>query len=144
MATRGNANGPLTNALFQRAMTVSRRVRTETQLSEGRISIASVAVGEFGRSIFDRFDDKLVLVIGAGEMAEETLRYLTGEGVGRLIVVNRTMERAEALAEQFGGEAHPYDELDEWMRQAPRDRQHDRRRSANRRRRAVPTYSTAR
>ena len=118
VATRGNANGPLTNALFQRAMTVSRRVRTETQLSEGRISIASVAVGEFGRSIFDRFDDKLVLVIGAGEMAEETLRYLTGEGVGRLIVVNRTMERAEALAEQFGGETHPYDELDEWMRQA--------------------------
>lgn len=118
LATRGNANGPLTNALFQRALTVSRRVRTETQLSEGRISIASVAVGEFGRSIFDHFDDKTVLVIGAGEMAEETLRYLQNEGVGRTIVINRSPERAHTLASEFGGEARPYDELDRWLAEA--------------------------
>ena len=118
LATRGNANGPLTNALFQRALTVSRRVRTETQLSEGRISVASVAVGEFGRSIFDRFDDKTVLVIGAGEMAEETLRYLHDEGVGRTVVVNRSPERAARLAAEFGGESHPYEELDAWLARA--------------------------
>lgn len=118
VATKGNANGPLTNALFQRALTVSRRVRTETQLSEGRISIASVAVGEFGRSIFDRFDDKTILVIGAGEMAEETLRYLHDEGVGRTIVVNRSTDRGAALASRFGGESHPYEELDHWLARA--------------------------
>lgn len=115
VATKGNANGPLTNALFQRALNVSRRVRTETRLSEGRISIASVAVGEFGRSIFDRFDDKTILVIGAGEMAEETLRYLQNEGVGEIVVVNRTQERAVQVASAFRGHAAAWDDLDQWL-----------------------------
>ncbi|MBX3438113.1 MAG: glutamyl-tRNA reductase [Planctomycetaceae bacterium] len=118
IATKGNANGPLTNALFQRALTVSRRVRTETRLSEGRISIASVAVGEFGRNIFDRFDDKTILVIGAGEMAEETLRYLQNEGVGRIVVVYRTPENSQRLVHEFGGQAQPWADLDMWLGRA--------------------------
>ncbi len=118
VATKGNANGPLTNALFQRALNVSRRVRTETRLSDGRISIASVAVGEFGRNIFDRFDDKTILVIGAGEMAEETLRYLQSEGVGQIVVVNRTQSRAERLASEFGGRAESWAHLDLWLARA--------------------------
>ncbi|REJ84556.1 MAG: glutamyl-tRNA reductase [Planctomycetota bacterium] len=112
LARRGNANGPLTNALFQRALAVSARVRTETKLSEGRVSIASVAVGDFGRSIFERFDDKTVLVIGAGDMADETLRYLQNEGVGKIVVCNRTAERAERLAGEFGGTVRPWEQLD--------------------------------
>lgn len=112
LAQKGNANGPLTNSLFQRAIEVSRRVRHETALSEGRISIASVAVGEFGRGIFSSFNDKTVLVLGAGEMAEETLRYLTNEGVERVIVCNRSPERAERLAAEFAGEARPWEQLD--------------------------------
>lgn len=96
-----NACGPLTHAMFQGAIRVSARVRSETRLAEGRVSIASVAVGDFGRSIFDRFDDKRVLILGAGEMAEETLRYLCEEGVRQVIVVNRSLERAEKLAAQF-------------------------------------------
>ncbi|MFV0445313.1 MAG: glutamyl-tRNA reductase [Planctomycetaceae bacterium] len=115
VATRSQANGPLTNALFQRALAVSRRVRTETKLSEGRVSIASVAVGEFGRSIFDRFSDKTVLIIGAGEMAEETLRYLQSEGVGRLLVCNRSLPRAQLLAAAFNGDARPWEDLDRWL-----------------------------
>lgn len=115
IATKGNANGPLTNALFQRALMVSRRVRTETRLSEGRISIASVAVGEFGRNIFDRFDDKTILVIGAGEMAEETLRYLQNEGVRQIVVINRTPENSKRLVDEFGGQTAPWDQLDEWL-----------------------------
>ena len=110
-----DANGPLTNTLFQRAIEVSRRVRNETKLSEGKVSIASVAVGEFGKSIFDRFDDKTVLIVGAGEMAEETLRYLTDEGVKRIIVCNRSAERGLTLASKFSGEAHPWESLDEWL-----------------------------
>jgi glutamyl-tRNA reductase len=112
VAARTQANGPLTNVLFQRALQVSRRVRTETKLSEGRVSIASVAVGEFGRSIFDRFSDKTILVIGAGEMAHETLRYLQGEGVGRLIVCNRSFDRACQIAAEFHGQPRDWDELD--------------------------------
>lgn len=115
MAEENQSCGPLTHALFQRAMSVSGRVRTETRLAKGRVSIASVAVGDFATSIFDRFDDKTVLIIGAGEMAEETLRYLKDEGVSRIVVVNRSPARATHLAEQWGGEAKPIEELDDWM-----------------------------
>ncbi len=118
LATQGDANGPLMHALFHRALQASKRVRTETRLSEGRTSIASVAVGDFGKSIFNRFDDKLVLVIGAGEMAAETLQYLKGEGVRRIIICNRSRERADQLALAFGGEVHPYESLDRWLGEA--------------------------
>ncbi|WP_231870619.1 glutamyl-tRNA reductase [Planctomyces sp. SH-PL14] len=114
-AMRNQANGPLTNTLFQRALTVSGRVRTETKLSEGKISIASVAVGAFAKGIFDRFDDKTVLILGAGEMATETLRYLQGEGVRQVLVCNRSLERAERLAAEFAGIARPWSELDDCL-----------------------------
>ena len=107
--------GPLTHALFQGAIRVSARVRTETKLSEGRVSIASVAVGDFAKSIFDHFADKLTLVIGAGEMAEETLRYLKDEGVRDVVVVNRSTERAKKLAAEWGGVAAAWDDLDHWL-----------------------------
>ncbi|MCH8828842.1 MAG: glutamyl-tRNA reductase [Planctomycetes bacterium] len=118
LAQRNKSNGPLTNLLFQGAVRVSKRVRSETRLAEGRVSIASVAVGEFGKSIFDRFDDKTVLVIGAGEMAEETVRYLNEEGVSHVVVVNRSLERAEKLARTFNGDAAPYEQLDDWLSRA--------------------------
>ncbi|MBX3441045.1 MAG: glutamyl-tRNA reductase [Planctomyces sp.] len=118
LATRSEVNGPLTNALFQRALAVSARVRSETRLAEGRVSIASVAVGDFGKGIFDRFDDKTVLVIGAGEMAEETLRYLQQEGVRSITVCNRNAERAQGLAAAFGGTVRAWDELDVLLSQA--------------------------
>ena len=118
IARENNSCGPLTNVLFQHALAVSARVRSETKLSEGRVSIASVAVGDFGRSIFNRFDNKTVLVIGAGEMAEETLRYLKSEGVERIIVVNRSRDRAEVLASEFGGATDSFENLDEWLGKA--------------------------
>jgi len=110
-ALQSSSLGPLTNALFQRAISVSGRVRTETKLSEGKVSIASVAVGEFGKSIFDRFDNKTVLVVGAGEMATETLVYLQGEGVREILVCNRNLDRAKRLAEQFSGQAKAWEQL---------------------------------
>jgi glutamyl-tRNA reductase len=115
VARENDACGLLTNSLFQRALSVSARIRSETSLAEGRISIASVAVGEFAKSIFDHFGDKRVLIIGAGEMAEETLRYLKDEGVGEIVVTNRSPERARELAEEFGGTPQPYEQLDRWM-----------------------------
>ncbi len=115
VAQENDACGPLTHALFQGAMRVSARVRSETSLAVGRVSVASVAVGEFGKSIFDRFADKTVLVIGAGEMAEETLRYLKAEGAHSIVVVNRSLERAQRLAAEWGGTARPFEELDHWL-----------------------------
>ncbi|GIX03974.1 MAG: glutamyl-tRNA reductase [Planctomycetaceae bacterium] len=110
--------GPLTHALFQNAIRVSARVRRETKLAEGRVSIASVAVGDFACSIFDRFHDKLVLIIGAGEMAEETLRYLQQVGAKTVVVVNRSAERGQRLAQTWGGTFAPWEELDLWLGQA--------------------------
>ena len=118
VAQENEACGPLTNVLFQHALKVSAQVRTETGLADGRVSIASVAVGDFGKSIFSRFDNKTVLVIGAGEMAEETLTYLQSEGVRRIIVANRSRERADRLAAQFKGEAVDFSTLDEWLAKA--------------------------
>ena len=110
--------GPLTNHLFQHALKVSSQVRTQTRLSEGRVSIASVAVGEFARSIFDRFENKLILVIGAGKMAEETLRYIHDAGGNNFVIVNRSMERAESLMRKFGGQVSSLDHLDDWLGRA--------------------------
>lgn len=115
VAQENDACGPLTHALFQGAIRVSGRVRSETRLAEGRVSIASVAVSEFGKSIFDRFDDKTVLIIGAGEMAEETLRYLKDEGVSRVLIANRSPDRASRLAAEWGGTPLPLDQLDQAM-----------------------------
>jgi glutamyl-tRNA reductase len=118
VAQQNDACGPLTHALFQGAIRVSGRVRSETKLAEGRVSIASVAVGDFGKSIFDRFSDKTVLVIGAGEMAEETLRYLKDEGVGRILIANRSRERGEKLAAEWGGATVAWDDLDRALAEA--------------------------
>jgi glutamyl-tRNA reductase len=117
-AEQSGACGPLIHLMFQSAIRVSGRVRSETRLAEGRVSIASVAVGDFAKSIFDHFGDKLVLIVGAGEMAEETLRYLKDEGVREIVVVNRNPERAERLAREWGGRAEPWGDLDRWLGQA--------------------------
>ncbi len=118
VAEQNDLCGPLTHALFQGAIRTSSRVRTETKLSEGRVSIASVAVGEFARNIFDSFQDKRVLIIGAGEMAEETLRYLKDAGVEDVLVVNRSVDRAQRLAESWGGVVIPWSDLDLWLGKA--------------------------
>jgi glutamyl-tRNA reductase len=103
--------GPLTHGIFQAAVRVAKRVATETALNQRRVSIPSVAVGDFARDIFERFDDKQVLVIGAGEMAEETLRYLKTEGAHHVTVINRNFERAEQLAHSWQGRAAAWSDL---------------------------------
>jgi glutamyl-tRNA reductase len=111
LATEQDNTGPLLHAVFQTALHAARRVAGETAIHQRRVSIPSVAVAEFARQIFERFDDKHALVIGAGEMAEECLRYLTEEGVRQVTVVNRHVERAEQLANRWRGQAEPWDSL---------------------------------
>jgi glutamyl-tRNA reductase len=109
--------GPLTHGIFQAAVRVAKRVTTETTLHQRRVSIPSVAVGDFAAQIFERFDDKNVLVVGAGEMAEETLRYLQNEGAHHVAVVNRNYERAGELAGRWQGRAVAWEQLaDELVR----------------------------
>ncbi len=111
LATTESATGPLTNAAFQAALRVAKRVATETAIQQKRVSIPSVAVAEFAKSVFERFDDKQVLVIGAGEMGEEALRYLIDEGAQNISIVNRSRARAEELASRLRGQACEWSEL---------------------------------
>jgi glutamyl-tRNA reductase len=110
-ATERDAAGPLLHAAFQAATRVARRVASETAIHQHRVSVPSVAVADFARGVFERFDDKQTLVIGAGEMAEETLRYLREEGARDITVVNRHFERGEALARTWQGRARPWEQL---------------------------------
>jgi glutamyl-tRNA reductase len=115
LAQQHESAGPLTHEMFQAALRVAKRVANETSLYRKRVSIASVAVGDFAHDIFDRFDDKQVLVIGAGEMGEEALRYLCDEGARNIAIVNRSAERAAAMAEQFSGRAAAWEQLDDCL-----------------------------
>ncbi len=118
LATDEQVTGPLTHAAFQAAIKAARRVAGETTVHQRRVSIPSVAVADFARQIFERFDDKTTLVIGAGEMAEETIRYLRDEGAGKITVVNRSPDRAAELAGRWEGWALPWDNLDAALAEA--------------------------
>lgn len=115
MAQEGNCAGTLVNLAFQAALRVAKRVAHETAINQKRVSIPSVAVADFAKSVFERFDDKQVLVIGAGEMGEETLRYLSDESARDITIINRSFERAEELAARTGGRAAPWHQLHELL-----------------------------
>jgi glutamyl-tRNA reductase len=90
----------------------AKRVRTETDLGRAATSMASAAV-EMARHVFDGLDGKTVLLVGAGEMAELSGKHLVAAGAAKVLVANRTFERAEALATSLGGQAVPFDRLEE-------------------------------
>ncbi len=113
LACQGEAAATLMHQAFQRATVVARRVANETEIHRRRISVPSVAVSEIAADFFERFDDKRILLIGAGDMGMETLRYLVDAGAKSIRVVNRNPERARALAEQFHADVKPWEELDQ-------------------------------
>ncbi len=113
LATHHDNTGPMTHAAFQAALKCARRVACETAIHQRRVSIPSVAVADFASQIFERFDDKHVVVLGAGEMAEETLRYLKDEGAHQITVVNRSYDRGRQLAEAWQGKTVQWDQLAE-------------------------------
>jgi glutamyl-tRNA reductase len=117
-ATASENTGPITHSAFQAAIRVARRIARDTSINQRRVSIPSVAVADFAKGFFERFDDKKVLVIGAGEMAEETLRYLIDEGARDITIVNRNRERAERLADEVTGLVRPWEQLDEQLKRA--------------------------
>lgn len=92
----------LVNRLFQHTFSVAKQVRTDTAIGASPVSVAFAAVS-LGRQIFGSFDDLTALLIGAGETIELTTRHLHEHGIGKLIIANRTIERAHELAAQFNG-----------------------------------------
>lgn len=106
----GAVVGATSNRLFQSALAVGGRVRSETELGVGAASVPSAAV-ELSKKIFGSLKGRRVLILGAGEMSEVTLECLRAEGVRGCVVANRTHERAAELAGRWGGEAIRFDEF---------------------------------
>jgi glutamyl-tRNA reductase len=117
MAQECSSAGPLLHALFQHANAVAGRVRTETGIGRGRISVSSVAV-DYVQQVFERFDDKTILVIGAGKMGELTLPHLRRLGPHRILVTNRSAEKAQAVARECQGECLSWERLEDAVLQA--------------------------
>lgn len=105
------------HALFQKAFTVAKKVRTQSPIGVGSASVSSVAV-DLAVSIFGDLPAKTVMVIGSGEMGKLTLRSLMSRGAGKVLVVNRDREKARAIAASYGGQVAAFDELDECLHRA--------------------------
>jgi glutamyl-tRNA reductase len=102
--------GPVLNKVFPWSFTVGKRVRTETALSEGAVSV-SFAATSLAKKIFGNLQGRTVLVVGAGEMGKLTAQHLQSQGVERLLITSRTFAHASTLADSIGGKALPWDDL---------------------------------
>ncbi|WP_182866065.1 glutamyl-tRNA reductase [Stieleria mannarensis] len=111
LACQSGSAGPLTHAVFQAANHAAKRVQNETEIHRRRVSVPSVAVGEVVPEVFDSLVGKRVLICGAGEMGEETLRYLIQAGADDIVVLNRSLERAKGLADAFSIRYAPWESL---------------------------------
>ena len=101
--------GTILNRLFTKAFSVGKRIRSETTIAIGAVSISYAAV-ELAKKIFNTLENKTVAIIGAGEMSELTAKHLVANGVSKVIVANRTYERAVKIAEKFNGTPFAYED----------------------------------
>jgi glutamyl-tRNA reductase len=108
--------GPVLHLLFQYAQQAAKRVRHETGLARGHVSVSSLAV-DYVRQVFDHFEDKTILVIGAGKMGGLTLRHLGELHPRQIWVTNRSPEKANAIATGCGGMALRWEQLDQALAQ---------------------------
>ena len=107
-ALSARTTGPLTNKLFRAALATGKRVRTETSISSGHASVATVAV-DAARDAVGSF--RHVVIVGAGDTSEQVARAFHEQGVSTMFVANRRRDRAIALAERFGGDSGSFDAL---------------------------------
>jgi len=117
VAHRAGATGKILNRLFQQTFSVAKQVRTDTAIGASAVSVAYAAVS-LARKIFQNLAAKKVLLIGAGETIDLVARHLREQGVARVVVANRTVERAELLAREVGGEAISLAEMPERLAEA--------------------------
>jgi glutamyl-tRNA reductase len=108
-AQQAKLTGRILNRVFQTALQTAKEIRTQTQIGRGATSVGSVAV-ELAERIFKNLAEKTVLIIGAGKMGEATVRHLSKKGASTVLVSNRSFERAQGLAQEFGGRAIRYED----------------------------------
>ncbi len=116
-AAEYGTSGVILNRFLHKAFSVAKRVRTETRIASSAVSVSFAAV-ELARKIFDSLSDKTVLLIGAGEMCELAARHFLTNGAKGVLVTNRTFAKAQRLAEEFAGEAIPFEELFDHLHKA--------------------------
>src|SRR3989344_189576 len=103
-AHKAGTTGKILNRLFQQTFAVAKQVRTDTAIGASAVAVASAAVA-LARQIFANLSNQTVLLLGAGDMIELCARHLKEQGVRHMIVANRTLERAQRVAEPYGAEA---------------------------------------
>src|SRR6266516_3153888 len=114
VAAVAGASGQILHRCFHRSFSVAKRIRRETAVAEKAVSIGSAAV-ELSRGIFDRLADKSALLLGAGTMGELTARQLLAQGVGSVMVANRTFDRAIDVARALSAMPVPWDRLARYL-----------------------------
>jgi glutamyl-tRNA reductase len=117
VASELGTTGRVLNALFQAAFRVGKLVRSQTRISEGRVSVGGVAVA-FAQRIFSQLESKTALVLGAGETASLVIEHLFGAGLDNLIVASRSPERAASLVAAYHGEWVPLSTIDRHFHRA--------------------------
>jgi glutamyl-tRNA reductase len=116
-AEKAKVTGPILSLLFNRAVNVGRRVRRETGISKGAVSIGSAAV-ELAENLMENLNEKTILVMGAGETATLVAKAMARRCLSPIFIANRTHERASRLAEELGGKAVKFDKLNEVLKDA--------------------------
>jgi len=114
MALTHKATGLILNKVVKKAISVAKRVRTDTKIAESAVSVSYAAV-ELAKKIFSDLRDKTVLLVGAGEMAKLAARHFIASGVRHVRVTTRTPQHAVALADRFNGTAVPFEQFREEM-----------------------------
>jgi len=117
MAKKAGAVGKTLDTAFSKAIQVGKRVRTETNINKGSVSIGSAAV-ELAEDTLGGLEGKTVMVIGAGEMGSLVAHALSGKKVKAIYVANRTYEKAVRLAEELRGEAIRYEAMGDWLQRS--------------------------
>ncbi len=116
-AASAGSLGAVLERLFQHAFSVAKQVRTDTDIGSNPISVAFAAV-TMAKQIFDDFHKRTAVLVGAGETIELVARHLTQQGLGRVLVANRNVERAKRLAEAHDGEAMSLNDLPRRLHEA--------------------------
>ncbi len=116
-ANQAGTLGRNLSRLFQHTFSAAKKVRTDTAIGSSPVSVAFAAV-QLAQQIFDKLSEQTALLIGAGETIELTARHLYQHGIGRIIIANRTYDKAHALAAQFNGFAIALSELPNHLAEA--------------------------
>lgn len=117
LAQTHKTTGTVLNKILKKAIFVAKRVRTETRISESAVSVSFAAV-ELAKKIFGKLDGKVIMLVGAGEMAELAAHHLIGSGVKDVMITTRNFDRAVELAMEFNGRPIRFDEYLEGMADA--------------------------